>query len=502
MDNLSTETISILTDRQIDYGAGDIATIRISATESPLISGQNCFLRFNVILEGNAKAQLEQRGMGASVLERIEVWTGDESVNLETIRGYNELAGLQYHYSQTPGELAKRGLMEGWSNNAQFETIYHGENDNTNVGQTLFRAVEINLPLRLSSILYEKVFPVVATNGLVVKVFFEKRNEKAIRVFTNYGFDINSAYALQTALAANVQINTIILDSANAPGGQLNATAATVPYVVGTTISVQDNNNSNQGNVAVTAMAVNGNGDVVLTTAPFTPTVACNAGNKVIGDRTQPNSTVSVFDVKYKIKNLEFITCVVKPGQSYFNSMMKKLKSEGGLVIDYYSWNQYVANVAASEVHAEKLIPSMESRACTVLNTMTNPTVSYVADDLRPVIDTLNSYQFTIHQELVPQRQVMTDRFNLAGLQFNAQCVHEQTKALSRCFNVRTECKNGQAFVVGREVSKPSYEANLRDTDLRLKLIYTNPQINKLLISNIYHLRRLTITDNGMIVDF
>ena len=500
MDNITTESISILTDRQIDYGAGDIATIRISPTECPLISGKNCFLRFNVILNGNAKAQLEQRAMGASVIERIEVWSGDEATNLETIRGYNELAGLQYHYSETPGELAKRGLLEGWSDNGQFESIYYQENDNTDIGQTLFQAVEINLPLRLSSILYEKVFPVVATNGLVVKVFFEKRNEKAIRVFTTVGFDVNNAFALQTALAINTQTTSVILDSQNAPAGQGNANAENCPYVVGSYISVQDNNNNAQGDVLVTAMSVNANGDVVLTTAPFTPTVACNAGNKVIGLKTLNN--VSVFNVKYKIQNLEFITCVVKPGQSYFNSMMSKLKSEGGLVIDYYSWNQYVSNVASSEVHAEKLIPSMESRACSVLNTMTNPVVSYTTDDLRPVIDTLNSYQFTIHQELVPQRAVMTDRFNLAGLEFNAQCVHEQTKSLSRCFNVRTECNNGQAFVVGREVSKPSYEANLRDTDLRLKLIYTNPQINKLLVSNIYHLRRLTITDNGMIVDF
>ena len=54
MDNITTESISILTDRQIDYGAGDIATIRISPTECPLISGKNCFLRFNVILNGIA----------------------------------------------------------------------------------------------------------------------------------------------------------------------------------------------------------------------------------------------------------------------------------------------------------------------------------------------------------------------------------------------------------------------------------------------------------------
>ena len=74
MDNIATESISILTDRQIDYNAGDIATIRLSGTECPLISGKNCFLRFNVILDGNAKAQLEQRAMGASVIERKEVY--------------------------------------------------------------------------------------------------------------------------------------------------------------------------------------------------------------------------------------------------------------------------------------------------------------------------------------------------------------------------------------------------------------------------------------------
>ena len=60
---------------------------------------------------------------------------------------------------------------------------------------------------------------------------FEKRNEKAIRVFTTYGFDVNNAFALQTALAANTQTTSVILDSQNAPAGQGNANAENCPYV-------------------------------------------------------------------------------------------------------------------------------------------------------------------------------------------------------------------------------------------------------------------------------
>ena len=128
-------------------------------------------------------------------------------------------------------------------------------------------------------------------------------------------------------MAINAQTTQVVLASAGAPAGQLNANSENCPFVVGTVIEVQDNNGGGQGNVAVTGMAVNAQGDIVLTTAAFTPTVACNANNKVIG--TVALNNISVFNATYKIQNLEFIACVVKPGKAYFNSMMKKLKSEG-----------------------------------------------------------------------------------------------------------------------------------------------------------------------------
>lgn len=81
-------------------------------------------------------------------------------------------------------------------------------------------------------------------------------------------------------------------------------------------------------------------------------------------------------------------------------------------------------------------------------------------------------------------------------------CLGETTKCLRRCFPVRTECENGKHFTIGREVAKQNYSNNLRDNDVRLNMFFLNPAVNKMLSSNIYHTRRLTITDNNIKVDF
>ena len=74
MNNINTKDVSITTDRQIDYVAENVANVTISPSEVPMVAGKSSFLRFNVKLEGNAKAMLDDAAGGVSVLERVEIW--------------------------------------------------------------------------------------------------------------------------------------------------------------------------------------------------------------------------------------------------------------------------------------------------------------------------------------------------------------------------------------------------------------------------------------------
>jgi hypothetical protein len=231
----------------------------------------------------------------------------------------------------------------------------------------------------------------------------------------------------------------------------------------------------------------------VLASSGFTPAVAANAGNKVW-------LTVN-YNMSYKVKNLELICNVVEPGRGYLDAMNRKLKSDGAITMDLYSWNNYKNNVNANETTTQQLVACQESRACSLVNNLYNPNFSFTQNDLKPIIDDMQNYQMNIHNQLIPNRVVDVSRFNTVII-WNAISVGETTKTLSRCFPVRKENENGKHFTFGREVSKEGYTSNLRDTDVRVNMFFKSPTVNKLLYSNVYHLRRLTITDNGINVNF
>ncbi len=498
MNNINTKDVSITTDRQIDYIAENVANVTISPSEVPMIHGKETFLRFNVKLEGIAKAMLDDAAGGVSVLERVEIWDGNQQALIENVRDYAQLAATRHHYENTSSMDAMGEILEGYSPNDSLDSIYFDmPTSSSEMGQTLFKKVEIVVPLRMTSTLYQKVFPVVATRGLIVRLYFA-RDVKAIRCYTATGFSnaANQAFALETAVAAAPTTQIKLSKLGTTPAGQIRALAngSNVPYVVGTNIVFENTAGNLETAGVVTAMSQDIS-SVILTVASFTPAVAANANAKVW-------ATTTNFDVKYTVSNMELIANVVEPQKGYYNSLMKKMKSDGGVVIDYNSWSQKLNNVNSNESTTSVLIDCVESRGCSIVNNFYDPNYSFSKNDLKPIIDNLQNYQFLLNNVLTPNRKVDTSRFSTTALDWNAVCLGETTKALRRCFPVRTECENGKHFTIGRETAKQNYSSNLRDNDVRLNLFFLNPAVNKMLSSNIYHTRRLTITDNNIKVDF
>jgi hypothetical protein len=498
MNSIQTKSVSITTDRQVDMLAENVANVTISASEVPMIAGKSSFLRFNVILEGNAKAMLDDAAGGVSVLERVEIWDGNQQALIENVRDYAQLAATRHHYENTASMDAMSEILEGYSNNASLDSLYFDMPTATSeMGLTLFKKVEICVPLRMTSTLYQKVFPVVATRGLIVRLYFS-RNVKAIRCYTATGFSnaANQAFALETLIPVGATTEVRLSKLASTPAGQIQALAngSNVPYVVGTEIVFEGADGNTKTAGVITAMSQDIS-SVILTVGSFTPDASGNVNAKVWG-------LTDNFDVKYTVSNLELIANVVEPQKGYYNSLMKKMKSDGGVVIDYNSWSQKLNNVNSNESTTSQLIDCVEARGCSIVNNFYDPNYSFSQNDMKPIIDNLQNYQFILNNVLTPNRKVDTSRFSVTGLDWSAVCLGESTKCLRRCFPVRTESENGKHFTIGRECAKQNYSCNLRDNDVRLNMFFLNPAVNKMLSSNIYHVRRLTITDNNIKVDF
>lgn len=489
--NVQTRSVSLKTQRQIDFLAENIAVISIPPAEVPMLYGKQTYLRFNILMDGNCKGMPDDAAAAASLIERIEVWTLDNQAMLENIIDYNNLSATRNFYENNDAMTNLDGIIEGYSPNDSLSSIYFDmPSSQSQLGSTLFRQVEVCLPLRLSSVFYKKVFPVLAVSGIQLKVHFAQNN-KSLRAYTATGFSAATGFELKVALPESPQTQLVLKNT-----GADAATLANCPFVVGPhTIQYVDNNGGTKNAGTLDGMSLDASGCIVLSTSSFTPDISANAGNKVF-------LSTSNLDLSYKVKHCELIACVVEPAKGYLQSMNKKLKEDGAITMDIYSWNNYKNNVSLNETTTQQLVPCQEERACSLVNNLYNPQYSFTTNDLKPIIDGLQHYQMNIHNQLIPNRVVDTSRFSTTGLGFNAISISETTKTLSRCFPVRKENENGKHFTFGREVSKEGYSSNLRDTDVRVNMFFNSPAVNKLLYSNVYHLRRIKVTDNGITVTF
>lgn len=179
--NVSTHSVSLKTMRQIDYVEENISTISIPPDQVPMIYGRQSYLRFNILLDGNCKGNVDDSAASASLIERVEVWSLDNQALIENLVDYNNLAATRNFYEDNDAMVGLNGIIEGYSPNDSLSSIYFDmPSSASQLGSTLFRQVEVCLPLRLSSVFYKTVFPVIAVSGLQLKIHFA-RNVKSLR---------------------------------------------------------------------------------------------------------------------------------------------------------------------------------------------------------------------------------------------------------------------------------------------------------------------------------
>ena len=196
---MSVQTIQkrILSERQGDWSPEEEIVFNITPSDCSVLAGKNSYFHCEVLIQPNAaegtpcKASLDAFGGGGfSLIDRMQVWSGDGATLIENCEEVGCVMGTRNFYDKTDGLDNQRTLLEGWVK--QDGTVPQNCNSQyySNLdcdGLPHFQKVELCLPLRFSGVLYGQAFPVIATQGLQVRLLLNSAI-KAIKAELPDGF--------------------------------------------------------------------------------------------------------------------------------------------------------------------------------------------------------------------------------------------------------------------------------------------------------------------------
>ena len=557
------------------FQAQDTITIMLDQNEVGLLNGKDSYLRFNIKLNDGKgadphpfKATLDRAGGGGfSVLSTVSIWNGNGNTLIEQLHDMPIWVGVKNYYDNSEGLENQRNLLEGLQ---EAGTTYQSQYfKNEAMGRVNFTSVECVLPMYQSGLLYgESACPIAALGGLMIKINLSGAKNAIVALNSNgfiidrlgggaalgatgtsapnlpynkaqvpvvagegtinqdlpvcfeLGADIAGGGGPITQIsvkgfgAAAVGIPTIPLnvrDNVLAPDGA--TVPADFPWVVGSVCGYVDDGGLTVNCGEITAITWVGTNFVVAFTATVTGVATATAANHCPCFVQLSNNLNTA---SYTLEDVEFIASVVQPDNRYYSAMMNSMKSSGGYSWDILSFSLYRNNLMKSIAQSQELIPTVEHRARGLLEAQIYPTTAWNTAYNQPISDYMRDYQYVMGQTNTPLLAVEVNReFDSSSNSWNATADEERLKALEASkVTVRSELHPSAAFVVGREVSKRGYSANLNTTEVRFNQSWgvvetvggvnfqVMPQKNKILNTYVYHFRKITATPDNVRVEF
>ena len=208
---------------------------------------------------------------------------------------------------------------------------------------------------------------------------------------------------------------------------------------------------------------------------------------------------------KVVINDVEFVLKTAQPPQSYIDRLVKQTQTEEGAVLDYLTWDVYRNNIQSAEQLAQINIPAINKRATAVLSLpMENSTASKVYKKSNDtIIDGCDNYNYIVNQKLQPTRKVNLKLLSQTPAKTAQVALYENEKALgSTKVMVSNLDYQDTNFFISRALAMYGNIYDLEaDGNISLKVEYTNPQKNKLMITYIAGLRRMRVNRNGLSIE-
>ena len=270
------------------------------------------------------------------------------------------------------------------------------------------------------------------------------------------------------------------------------------------------------------------NAFIVYSTAVDTARVRADTGVQFIAPLT-------LYDAGYEISNAEIVCAKVECDPRYEEGMVCKMREGGSIELDIHSCTNIKHSLLASNRQATVDLACSNTRVKSTIVMATDATVYNTAEligglsttyDIETtagmddrlhsirsgqtgIIDQLTSYQFLVNQKLVPSRPIVVSKIN-KGVSIAAQPLIELEKTIVQSgFSARSFAEYNRNFLIGRAYSSGIGVANLNNVSNQLQLQYNEstvagvdrpPVKNKLLMAFMFHLRRITIKGDSVVV--
>lgn len=235
-----------------------------------------------------------------------------------------------------------------------------------------------------------------------------------------------------------------------------------------------------------------------------------------------------------QLSNMEIVVQQVSVDPRYEAGMMKKMRDGGSIEIDIPSVTNYKHSLLSSNRNATVNLQVSNTRAKSMIVMPSDAKVLDSADligglpacyaeevtamdgrlhSIRSgqvgIIDRLTQYQLLVDDKLVPSRPIVVSKIN-RGTSIAAQPLIELEKALTQAgITPRSFVDYNRNFLIGRAYALNDGVANLNNKTNQLQLLYNEkdvagadlpPTHNKLLYCFMFHLRRISIKGDSVMV--
>ena len=512
----------------------------------------------------NTRLQLDA-DIGAQVLIKdIRIYDGNRNTLLEEITDYNTMVAMKYDYETNQSLRNKRGLTEGTIvgreesrgsrgstfsdtdllTNPYFQPAEGDQTDSFDASK--YVSAKVNLPLHTGLFQNDKILPIMLLDGLHISITLEDD----ARVFRQMDNALKGRRTTYNPIfhSTNGSATTGVLDDGSATTTWFLQTennqiaVDNCPFVVGETINFYDTSSNTTASFtgsaapkisSISSSTVGGTEFVVLTTQSVTNATGetIKTGGQWIVYSTSVELATS-YSATYQVSNVELILQEVMMPSNYESSMLAKMKEGGSLSYDFLSATNYRYSQLVSDRVANIRIPIENSRCKSILCVPTDSNVytqnqAIVGDTATPTYkvfhndtrdfrfhsgrsglvgcaDHISSYNFVYDGRLQPSRAVSCsktgNKVSIAG-----QPLIELDKALSSAgINTHSMRKYNENFVIGRALALGSgvYDARNKDFNLQVNYQETNaPSVPKLWKNYVFHLRRLVIKGDSILVE-
>ncbi len=453
---MKTSSIKVYEERNSSYKLGD--ELHFNIPQSVLLLS-DVFLKMNIVSGEDGKVALtggladkdhyyklimNEKIGAASLFKEVTISTQQGQV-LEQFDSYNRLANITARFADTTSETHKKQLFEGAGDlTAAAQGLLY--EDSNAAGGLTSRTIEVCVPLSLSGILSNsQPVPNYLVGGLHVRILLENEPWKCLNAASippvwrqdaktmqtrQAGFSEDTGFRVNGVPATNLTtldiVNTETAASAaatNAPFTDMSMVAyveqtpAQVfqhPFCVGQQINVSNSTGGvNDGNVLITAIAINAN-RLRLTIDPAinfsNGANAANASNAVlISINEHPDG-----DPELNISNVEMICETATPTQQQLESLEKLVNSKG-YAFPYQSFTDFTSNTAANETVISNTIQS-SLRQCKALMSVWEVLQTYTVgkQNLCSFVDPRanpKDYQFILDNLLTPNQKVQLSQY-------------------------------------------------------------------------------------------